>query len=198
MASCIPWSNDFFPSATDWVFYKYLRLTVRNLSLRRTFLTCDSGSTVVCFLIALRCCRKVRGIYLENCCKAKLLFYVDTWHSGEKVSELVWASVSSLEKWGIWSRLSYFLLLWDNWSDINVIYLSYFFFFWFSNVGELNPRLCTCWADILIGVWYYNLRNPVKATSLSHPNHPGLSTKLPTSTSQKTGRCRSHPERTKR
>jgi hypothetical protein len=52
----------------------------------------------------------------------------------------------------------------------------------------------------LMGVRNYNLRNPVKATSLGHPRHieADLSTKLPTSTSQKTGRCRSHIERTKR
>jgi hypothetical protein len=62
MASCISWSNDYSPLAIDWVFYKYLGLTVRNLSLRRTSLTCDSGYIVVCFLIAsLRCSRKIRG-----------------------------------------------------------------------------------------------------------------------------------------
>jgi hypothetical protein len=144
MVSCISWSNDFSPSATDWVFYKYLGLTVRNLSLRRTSPTCDSGSPVVCFLIAsLRCCRKVRGFSLGNCCKTKLLFYIDTWHSGEQVS------VSSLEEWGIWSRLNYFLPLWDGWSDMNASYLSYYFF-WFSNLGELNPGFCTCWADIFL------------------------------------------------
>jgi hypothetical protein len=129
MASCICWSNDFSPSATDWDFYKYLRLTVRNLSLRRTSLTCDSGSIVVCFLIAsLRCCRKVRGFSSEPFCKAKLLFHIDTWYSGEQVSEPFWASVSSLEEWGIWSRLSYFLPVWDGWSDINATYLPYHFF----------------------------------------------------------------------
>jgi hypothetical protein len=125
MASCISWSNDFFPAATDWVFYK-----LRNLSLRRTSLTCDSGSIVVCFLIAsLRCCRKVRGFSSGCCCKVKLLFYIDTWHSGEQDSELFWASVSSLEEWGIWSRLNYFLPLWDGWSDINATFIFYFFFF---------------------------------------------------------------------
>jgi hypothetical protein len=124
-------------------------MTVRSLSLRRTFLTCDSGSTVVCFLIAsLRCCRKIRGFSLGCCCKAKLLFYIDTWYSGEQVSEPFWASVSSLEEWGIWSRLNYFCPLWDGWSDINASYPPHHFFFWFSNVGELNPGLCTCWADI--------------------------------------------------
>jgi hypothetical protein len=149
MASCISWSNDFSPSAIDWVFYKYQGMTVRSLSLRRTFLTCDSGSTVVCFLIAsLRCCRKIRGFSLGCCCKAKLLFYIDTWYSGEQVSEPFWASVSSLEEWGIWSRLNYFCPLWDGWSDINASYPPHHFFFWFSNVGELNPGLCTCWADI--------------------------------------------------
>jgi hypothetical protein len=149
MASCISWSNDFSSSATDWVFYKYLGLTVRSLSLRRTSLTCDSGSTVVCFLIAsLRCCRKVRGFSSGCCCKAKLLFHIDTWYSGEQVSELFWASVSSLEEWGIWSRLYYFLPLWDGWSGINTIYPPHHFCFWFSNVEELNPGLCTCWADI--------------------------------------------------
>jgi hypothetical protein len=147
MASCISWSKDFSPSATDWVFYKYLWLTVRNLSLRRTSLTCDSGSTVVYFLIAsLRCCRKVRGFSSGRCCKAKLLFHIDTWYSGEKVSEPFWASVSSLEEWGIWPRLNYFRPLWDGWSDINATYLSYHFFL-FSNVGELNPGPCTWWAD---------------------------------------------------
>jgi hypothetical protein len=141
MASCINWSNDFSSSATDWVFYKYLGLTVRNLSLRRTSPTCDSGSPVVGFLIAsLRCCRKVRGFSSECCCKAKLLFYIDTWHSGEQVSELFWASVSSLEEWGIWSKLNYFLPLWDGWSDINVTYLSYPFFY---------LEICTCWTDTL-------------------------------------------------
>jgi hypothetical protein len=96
MASCISWSSDFSPSAIDWIFYKYQGLTVRNLSLRRTSLTCDSGSIVVCFLIAsLRCCRKVRGFSLGHCCKAKLLSYIGTFHSGEQVSELFWASVSS-------------------------------------------------------------------------------------------------------
>jgi hypothetical protein len=54
---------------------------------------------MVCFLIAfLRCCRKVRGFSLGGCCKAKLLFYIDISHSGEQVSELFWASVSSLEE----------------------------------------------------------------------------------------------------
>jgi hypothetical protein len=103
----------------------------------------------VCFLIAsLRCCRKVRGFSLGSCCKAKLLFYIDTWHSGKQVSELFWASVSSLEEWGIWSRLNYLLWLWDGWSDINASYLSYCSFL-FSNAGEMNPGLCACWADIL-------------------------------------------------
>jgi hypothetical protein len=146
---------------------------------------------MLCFLIAsLRCCRKVRGFSLGNCCKAKLLFYIDTWHSGEQISELFWASVSSFEEWGIWSRLNYFLPLRDGWSGINTIYPLHHFF-WFSNVGKLNPGLCTCWADILplsyiftpiyiyfsfyrkglIGVWYCNLRNPVKATSLCHQRH---------------------------
>jgi hypothetical protein len=149
MASCISWSSDFSPSATNWVFYKYLGPTVRNLSLRRTSLTWNSGSTVVCFLIAsLRCCRKVRGFSLGCCCKAKLLFYIDTWHFGEKVSELFWASVSSLEEWRIWSKLNYFLPLWDGWNGINTIYTPHHFF-WFSNVEELNPGLCTCWADTL-------------------------------------------------
>jgi hypothetical protein len=141
MASCISWFNDFSPSATDWVFYKYLGLTVRNLSLRKTSLPCDSGSTVVCFLItSLRCWRKVRGFSLGHCCRVKLLFYIDIWHSGEEVSELFWASVSSLEEWGIWSRLNYFLLLWDSWSDINVILK--FIYFWFSIDQELNPGFC--------------------------------------------------------
>jgi hypothetical protein len=130
MASRISWSNDFSPSATDWVFYKYLELIVSNLSLRRTSLTCDSGSTVVCFLRASsRCYRQVRRFSSGSCCKAKLLFHIDTWHSGEQVSELFWASVSSLEEWRIWSRLNYFLPLWDGWSDINVTYFSYLFFF---------------------------------------------------------------------
>jgi hypothetical protein len=139
MASCISWSNDFSPSATDWVFYKYLGLTVRNLSLRRTSLTCDSGSIVICFLIAsLRCCRKVRGFSLGRCCKAKLLFYIDTWHSGEQVSGLFWASVSSFEEWEIWPRLSYFLPLWDGWSDINAIYPPHRFFFFFFDLVMLG------------------------------------------------------------
>jgi hypothetical protein len=123
---------------------------IRNLSLRRTSLTCDSGFTVVCFLIASsRCYRKVRGFSLGHCCKAKLLFHIDTWYSGEQVSEPFWASVSSLEESGIWSRLNYFLPLWNGWSDINNTYLPYYFF-WFSNAGELNPAgPCTCWADTL-------------------------------------------------
>jgi hypothetical protein len=104
---------------------------------------------MVCVLIAsLRCCRKVRGFSLGRYCKAKLLFHIDTCHSGELVSKLFWASVSSPEEWGIWSRLNYFLPLWDGWSDINTTYLLTIFFFWFSNVGELNPGLCICWADI--------------------------------------------------
>jgi hypothetical protein len=118
-------------SGTDWV---------RNLSLRRTSLTCDSGSTVVCFLTAsLRCYRKVREFSSGHCCKAKLLFYIDTWHSGEQVSELFWASVSSLEEWGIWSRLNYFLPLWDVWSDINATYLPYHFFLIYQCWG-IEPR----------------------------------------------------------
>jgi hypothetical protein len=142
MASCICWSNDFSPSATDWDFYKYLRLTVRNLSLRRTSLTCDSGSIVVCFLIAsLRCCRKVRGFSSEPFCKAKLLFHIDTWYSGEQVSEPFWASVSSLEEWEIWCRLNYFLPLWDGWSDINATYLSYLFFFNLVMLGNWTQGL---------------------------------------------------------
>jgi hypothetical protein len=142
MASCISWSNDFSPSAIDWVFYKYQGMTVRSLSLRRTFLTCDSGSTVVCFLIAsLRCCRKIRGFSLGCCCKAKLLFYIDTWYSGEQVSEPFWASVSSLEEWGIWSTLNYFLPLWHGWSDINTVYLPYHFFFDLATLGNWTQGL---------------------------------------------------------
>jgi hypothetical protein len=150
MTSYISWSNDFSLSATDWVFYKYLGLTLRDLSLRRTSLTCDSGSTVVCSLIASsRCCRKVRGFSSGHCCKAKLLFHIDTWYSGEQVSEPFWASVSSLEEWGIWSRLNYFLPLWNGWSTINNTFFPYLFKNLFSNAGELNPGLCTCWADSL-------------------------------------------------
>jgi hypothetical protein len=50
-----------------------------------------------------------------------------------------------------------------------------------------------------IGVWYCNLRNPVKATSLGHPRHIEARPqyKYLISTSQKTGRYRSHLERTK-
>jgi hypothetical protein len=52
----------------------------------------------------------------------------------------------------------------------------------------------------LIGVWYCNLRNSVKTTSLGHPRHTEARPqyKASTSTSQKTGRCRAHLERTKR
>jgi hypothetical protein len=158
MVSCISWSNDFSPSAIDWVFYKYQVLTVRNLSLRRTSLTCDSGSIMVCSDRFLKMCRKVRGFSLGCCCKAKFLFYIDTWHSGEQVSELFWASVSSFEEWGIWSRLNYFFSLWDGWSGINTIYPLYYFF-WFSNVGELNPGLCTCWADIFPLSYFFSSKN---------------------------------------
>jgi hypothetical protein len=127
MTSCITWFNDFSPSATDFeIFYEYLGLTALEIYL---WVTCDSGSSVVCFLIAsLRCCRKVRGFSSECCCKAKLLFHIDTCHSGEQVSEPFWASVSSLDEWGIWSKLNYFLPLWDGWNDINAIYLPYHFF----------------------------------------------------------------------
>jgi hypothetical protein len=111
----------------SWISGAYC---VRNLYLRRTSLTCDSRSTVVCFLIAsLRCFRKVRGFSLGLCYKAKLLFHIDTWYSGEQVSEPFWASVSLLEEWGIWSRLNYFLPLWDGWSDIDTTYLPYHFFY---------------------------------------------------------------------
>jgi hypothetical protein len=133
MASYISWSNDFFLSATDFeFFYKYLGLTVRILSLRRTSLTYDFGFTVICFLIAsLRCYGKVRGFSSGHCCKAKLLFHIDTWHSREQVSEPFWASVSSLEEWGIWSRLNYFISVWEGWSDITLlISLTIFFFIW--------------------------------------------------------------------
>jgi hypothetical protein len=51
----------------------------------------------------------------------------------------------------------------------------------------------------LIGVWYCNLKNLVKTTSLGHPKHIEARPqyKALTSTSQKTGRCRSHLERSK-
>jgi hypothetical protein len=51
----------------------------------------------------------------------------------------------------------------------------------------------------LIGVWYYNLRNPVKATSLGHPRHIEARPQYKASNiyQPKTGRCRSHLERTK-
>jgi hypothetical protein len=102
----------------------------RNLSLRRISLTCDSGSTLVCFLtLSIRCCRKVRGFSSGCCCNAKLLFHIGTWYSGEQVSKPFWGSVSSLEEWGIWSRLNYFLPLWDGWSDISATYLSYHVFY---------------------------------------------------------------------
>jgi hypothetical protein len=115
-----------FPSASVWIFYEYLGLTDRNLSLRRTCLACDSESTVVCFLIGC-------------CCKAKL-FYIDTWHSGEQASELFWASVSLFEEWGIWSRLKYvfplWIPLWDGWSNVNATYLLYLFFFFLVMLGN--------------------------------------------------------------
>jgi hypothetical protein len=119
--------------------------------LRRTSLSCDSESTMVCFLItSLRCCRKVRGflVFFGCCCKVKLLFYIDTWHSGEQVFELFWASVSSLEEWGIWSRLTYvFHYEMAEVTLMPLIFITIFHFF--SNAGELNPGLCTCWAYIL-------------------------------------------------
>jgi hypothetical protein len=92
------------------------------------------GSLVVCFLIAsLRCFRKLRRFSSSCCCKAKLLFHIDTWYTGEQVSEPFWASVSSLEEWGIWSRLNYFLPLWNGWSNTNATYLPYHFF-WCGSV----------------------------------------------------------------
>jgi hypothetical protein len=144
MASCITWFNDFFPTATVWVFYEYLGLTVRNLSLRRSSLTCDSGSIMVCFLIAsLRCCRKVRRFFfLGCCCKVKLLFHIDTWHSGEQVSQLFWASVSSLEEWGIWSRLNYIFLY--EMAEVTLMPLTFFTIFclYFDCTGLELRTLC--------------------------------------------------------
>jgi hypothetical protein len=150
MASCITWFNDFFPSATVRIFYEYLGLTVRNLSLKRTSLTCDSESTVVCFLISC-------------CCKLKLLFYIDTWHSGEQISELFWASVSLLEEWGIWSMLNYVFPLWDGWRDINATYLLYHFLVmlrnWtqgFAHAGQTFSHWATSIApNIIIIISYF-------------------------------------------
>jgi hypothetical protein len=137
---------------------------VRNLSLRRTSLSCDSLSPVVCFLIAsLRCCRKGRGFSLGPCCKAKLLFYIDTWHSGQQVSEPFWASVSSLEEWGIWSRLNYFFPLWDGWSDINATYVSYHFFFYLVMLGNWTQgfahagQTLSHWATSLVPISFLSL-----------------------------------------
>jgi hypothetical protein len=119
---------------------------------------------MACFLLdSLRCCRKVKGFSSGHCCEAKLLFHIDTWHSGEQVSELFWTSVSSSEEWGIWSRLNYFLPLWDGWSDISDSYLSTIFFFWFSNVGELNQGFAYArqtfshWATFLAPIFFLSL-----------------------------------------
>jgi hypothetical protein len=46
----------------------------------------------------------------------------------------------------------------------------------------------------LIGIWYCNLRNPVKATSLSHTRHTEARPQYKASNiyQSKTGRCRYH------
>jgi hypothetical protein len=51
----------------------------------------------------------------------------------------------------------------------------------------------------LIRVWYCNLRNPVKATSLGHPRHTEARPQYKAFNIYKpeTGRCESHLERTK-
>jgi hypothetical protein len=136
MASCITWFNDFFPSATVFEFFMNIRGWLLEIYLWGEPLSpVTLGPLWYVFLIAsLRCCRKVRGFSLG--CKAKLLFYIDIWHYEEQVSELFWASVSSLEEWGIWSRLNYFLPLWDGWSDINATYLLYHFFFYLVMLGN--------------------------------------------------------------
>jgi hypothetical protein len=124
--------TEFFTNIWGWLLEIYL--------WREPLSPVTLGPLWYVFWSSLRCCRKVRGFSSGCCCKVKLLFHIDTWYSGELVSEPFWASVSSLEEWEIWFRLNYFF----HYEMAEVALMPFILltiFFFISNVGEYEPRV---------------------------------------------------------
>jgi hypothetical protein len=100
MASNISWSNGFSSSATDFEFFMNIWCWVLEIYLWGKLL--HLWLWVHCGMISdniLKMLQKGKGFSSRCCCKAKLLFHIQSilyiqsisWYSGEQVSELFWA-----------------------------------------------------------------------------------------------------------